>query len=144
MIKERLRSCGLQALRRLQILFVESDARVHAKMELALGAAYTIHSVDSVTEAKAYLSVSRPDIVISEVAVGSENGLDLCRYIRSVLFLRHLPIMLLTSRATLSDKVAGFQAGTDDYVVKPYDVRHLAARIKLLTRIKRLEDHDKP
>lgn len=143
-IRERLRSCELQALRRLQILFVESDSRVHAKMELALGAGYMIHSVGSVTEAKEYLSVSRPDIVISEVVVGLENGLDLCRYVRSVLFLRHLPIMLLTSRATLSDKVAGFQAGTDDYVVKPYDVRHLAARIRLLTRIKRLEDHDNP
>lgn len=143
-IKERLRSCELQALRRLQILFVESDSRVHARMELALGAGYTIHSVVSITEAKAYLSISRPDIVVSEVVVGSEDGLDLCRYVRSVPFLSYLPIMLLTSRATLSDKVAGFQAGTDDYVVKPFDVRHLAARINLLTRIKRLEAHDHP
>jgi DNA-binding response OmpR family regulator len=143
-IKERLRSCELQALRRLQILFVESDSRVHARMELALGAGYIIHSVGSVTEAKAYFSISRPDIVVSEVVVGFEDGLDLCRYIRSVPSLSYLPIMLLTSRATLSDKVAGFQAGTDDYVVKPFDVRHLAARINLLTRIKRLEAHDHP
>jgi len=141
-IKERLRSCGLQALHRLQILFVESDSRMHARMEQALGAEYTIYSVESIGDAKAYLSVSQPDIVISEVVVGSENGLDLCRYIRSVPFLQHLPVMLLTSMATLSDKVAGFQAGTDDYVVKPYDTRHLAARIRLLTRIKRLERHD--
>ncbi len=115
---------------------------MHTRMEQALGADYTMHSVESIVDAKAYLSVSQPDIVISEVVVGSENGLDLCRYVRSVPFLQHLPIMLLTSMATLSDKVAGFQAGTDDYVVKPYDTRHLAARIRLLTRIKRLERHD--
>jgi DNA-binding response OmpR family regulator len=47
--------------------------------------------------------------------------------------------MLLTSCATLQDKVAGFQAGTDDYVVKPFDAQHLMARIRLLVRIKRLE-----
>ncbi|MGH2481469.1 MAG: response regulator transcription factor, partial [Ktedonobacteraceae bacterium] len=53
--------------------------------------------------------------------------------------LHHLPIMLLTTLATLQDKVAGFEAGADDYVVKPFDARHLLARIRLLSRIKRLE-----
>jgi DNA-binding response OmpR family regulator len=52
-----------------------------------------------------------------------------------------MPIMLLTSCATLQDKVAGFQAGADDYVVKPFDAQHLMARIRLLARIKRLERH---
>jgi DNA-binding response OmpR family regulator len=47
--------------------------------------------------------------------------------------------MLLTSCATLQDKVAGFQAGADDYVVKPFDTHHLMARIRLLARIKRLQ-----
>jgi DNA-binding response OmpR family regulator len=47
--------------------------------------------------------------------------------------------MLLTSRSTLQDKIAGFDAGIDDYVVKPFDAYHLRARIKLLSRIKRLE-----
>jgi DNA-binding response OmpR family regulator len=47
--------------------------------------------------------------------------------------------MLLTSLTTLQDKVAGFDAGADDYVVKPFDARHLMARIRLLSRIKRLE-----
>ena len=57
--------------------------------------------------------------------------------------LRHLPIMLLTSLTTIQDKVAGFEAGADDYVVKPFDARHLVARIRLLSRIKRLELPDK-
>jgi DNA-binding response OmpR family regulator len=47
--------------------------------------------------------------------------------------------MLLTSLANVQDKVTGFQAGADDYVVKPFDSDHLKARIRLLTRIKRLE-----
>lgn len=95
--------------------------------------------VASVAEAERCLSLSHPDILIAEVVVGQESGLDLCRYVRSISSLRQLPIMLLTSMATLQDKVAGFQAGTDDYVVKPFDAHHLMARIRLLARIKRLE-----
>ena len=78
-------------------------------------------------------------MVICEVLLGQESGLDLCRFIRSTPSLRHLPIMLLTSLTTLQDKIAGFDAGTDDYVVKPFDARHLMARIRLLARIKGLE-----
>lgn len=85
------------------------------------------------------LQESIPDIVICEVLLGQESGLDLCRFIRSTSSLHHLPIMLLTSLTTLQDKVAGFEAGADDYVVKPFDTRHLKARIRLLIRIKHLE-----
>lgn len=108
-------------------------------MQHALGGGFVVKCVVSVTEAKALLNVFVPDILISEVVVGQENGLDLCRYVRNQSSLRHLPIMLLTSLTTLHDKVAGFDAGTDDYVVKPFDVLHLQARVRLLSRIKRLE-----
>ncbi len=65
-----------------------------------------------------------------------------CRFIRSTPTLYYLPVMLLTSLATLQDKVAGFEAGADDYVVKPFDARHLVARIRLLSRIKRMEQNE--
>jgi DNA-binding response OmpR family regulator len=126
-------------LRRLNILFVDSDPHIHDKMQQALGSGFVVKCVASVTEAREVLNVFVPDILISEVVVGQENGLDLCRYVRSQSSLRHLPIMLLTSLTTLYDKVAGFDAGTDDYVVKPFDVLHLQARVRLLSRIKRLE-----
>lgn len=126
-------------MRRLYILFVDSDPHIHDRMKQALGGEFTVQCVGSISEAKQRLSLSQPDIVISEVVVGQESGLDLCRDVRSNPLLRHLPIMLLTSMATLQDKVAGFQAGTDDYVVKPFDTYHLVARIRLLARIKRLE-----
>ncbi len=108
-------------------------------MRAALGNDFSVQGVASVAAAKAYLSTSLPDILISEVTVGQESGLDLCCYVRSAPSLHHLPIMLLTSMATLHDKVAGFSAGADDYVVKPFDTHHLIARIRLLSRIKRLE-----
>ena len=127
------------ALRRLNVLFVENDFHLHERMQQALGDGFFVRGVSSVTEAKMMLDHFLPDILISEVIVGQESGLDLCRYVRSLTTLRYVPIMLLTSRTTLQDKVAGFDAGTDDYVVKPFDPHHLKARIRLLSRIKRLE-----
>ena len=90
-------------------------------------------------EAKQHLLDFSPDVLICEVRLGQESGLDLCRHVRAISSTRHLPIMLLTSLATLSDKVAGFDAGADDYVVKPYDARQMVARIRLLVRLKRLQ-----
>jgi DNA-binding response OmpR family regulator len=129
-------------LRRLHILLVDSDVNAHDKVQQALGSGAIVQWAATLTEAERYLVSYVPDIVISEVQLGREDGLNLCRNVRSTPSLRHLPIMLLSSLTTIQDKVAGFDAGADDYVVKPFDARHLMARIRLLTRIKRLEQHD--
>ena len=129
----------LQRLRRLHILLVDNDPGACDRMQRALGSGISLSSALSVVEARHYLNEYTPDMVICEVLLGQESGLDLCRFIRSTPSLRHLPIMLLTSLTTLQDKIAGFDAGADDYVVKPFDSRHLMARIRLLARIKGLE-----
>ncbi|GCE49084.1 two-component system phosphate regulon response regulator PhoB/two-component system phosphate regulon response regulator OmpR [Thermosporothrix hazakensis] len=132
---------GHKALRRLTILFIDSDKNAHEKLQQALGEGFVVQGVVSIAEAKRVLSIKVPDVLISEVWVGEESGLELCRYVRGKAAFKCLPFMFLTSLSTLQDKVAGFEAGTDDYVVKPFDARHLQARIRLLVRIKRLEQH---
>lgn len=129
----------LQRLRSLHILLVDCDPSASDRLQRALGSGISLSSALSVVEARHYLNEYTPDMVICEVLLGQESGLDLCRFIRSTPSLRHLPIMLLTSLTTLQDKIAGFDAGADDYVVKPFDARHLMARIRLLARIKGLE-----
>ncbi len=128
-------------VRKLHILFVDSDQNARDRMQQVLGGGVVVQCAASLTEAMQYLVAYRPDILISEVLLGEGNGLDLCREVRSTPAFRHLPIMLLSSLTTIQDKVAGFDAGADDYVVKPFDARHLLARIRLLARIKRLEQH---
>lgn len=108
----------------------------------ALGDGFLLSCATGITEAKQALHASPPDIVICEVRLGQESGLDLCQYMRSLPFLKRLPIMLLTSRATLPDKIAGFDAGADDYVVKPYDPHQMPARLRLLARVKHLQYSD--
>src|SRR5579859_5790911 len=112
-------------------------------MQQALDDSILLRSATTIAEARRHLAESPPDVLICEVSIGRESGLELCRYIRSTPSLNALPIMLLTSLATLQDKIAGFEAGADDYVVKPFDARHLVARIRLLSRIKRLEQNEK-
>jgi DNA-binding response OmpR family regulator len=126
-------------LRRLHILFVDSDVSGYGKFLQALDDRFVVDFATSLSEAKLFLETALPDVIISEVRIGQESGLDLCSTIRNSPTLCRLPIMLLTSHTTLQDKIAGFGAGADDYVVKPFDARHLVARIRLLARIKRLE-----
>jgi len=122
---------------------VDSDPIGRDRIKQALGNGFAVRCASSQAEAMDCLETNLPDVLICEILLGQENGLDLCRSIRSTPSLRHLPIMLLTSLTTIQDKVAGFEAGADDYVVKPFDARHLVARIRLLSRIKRLELPDK-
>jgi DNA-binding response OmpR family regulator len=118
---------------------VDSDPIGRDRIKQALGNGFVVQCASSLAEAMGCLETNLPDVLICEILLGQENGLDLCRSIRSAPSLRHLPIMLLTSLTTIQDKVAGFEAGADDYVVKPFDTRHLVARIRLLSRIKRLK-----
>jgi len=132
----------LQRLRRLHILLVDNDPGSCDKIQRALESEFLLYSASSLDEARQYLKEYMPDLVICEVLLGQESGLELCRFIRSTPSLHNLPIMLLTSLTTLQDKIAGFDAGADDYVIKPFDARHLIARIHLLARMKRMERHD--
>jgi len=129
----------LQRLRRLHILLVDDDPGAYNRIQQAIGSDFYLYHAQSLVQARQHLIEYVPDIVICEVKLGKENGLELCRFIRNTPTLHHLPIMLLTSFTTLQDKITGFVAGADDYVVKPYDARHLMARIRLLTRMKYLE-----
>jgi DNA-binding response OmpR family regulator len=133
----------LQRLRRLHILLVDDDPGACERIQQALGSGFLLQNAHTLFEARQQLIEHVPDIIISEVLLDKESGLDLCRFIRNTPSLRRLPIMLLTSLTTLQDKIAGFDAGADDYVVKPFDARHLKARIRLLARMKDLErDYD--
>lgn len=72
------------------------------------------------------------DLIISDIILPLINGLDLCRKIRTSK--PSVPILMLTALGTTDDKVEGFDAGADDYLVKPFEIRELLARIKALIK----------
>lgn len=82
-----------------------------------------------------------PDLVILDLMLPEINGLDICKILRGDERTRTVPIIMLTARDTETDVVLGLELGADDYVVKPFSVRELMARIKaVLRRTERPED----
>jgi len=123
----------------LSVLVVDDNSAACERVRAALGDGYSVRFAMGAAEALACVQTELPDLLVSEVDLPDGNGLALCESVRRLPIGEHLPIMLLTSRADIKDKVAGFQAGADDYVVKPFDIRLFNARIRLLCRIKGLE-----
>ena len=85
-------------------------------------------------EALERISEKRPDIILLDWMMPGISGLELTRRLRRDAYTEDIPIIMLTARVTEDDKVAGLEAGTDDYVVKPFSPRELLARIRAVTR----------
>lgn len=76
------------------------------------------------------------DVIVLDLMLPGMDGIDVCRKLRDEA-QRDTPILMLTARDTLGDKVAGLDAGADDYLVKPFEIRELEARIRALIRRRR-------
>lgn len=127
----------------LRVLVVEENAAARLRVQAALADSYGLRFASGIAEAMNMLQAEMPDLLVSEVDLPDGSGLSLCEQVRSQPCTAHLPVMLLTTRDSINDKVAGFQAGADDYVVKPLDERLFPGRLRLLVRIKRLQHHQR-
>jgi DNA-binding response OmpR family regulator len=72
----------------------------------------------------------RPDVVILDIMLPDSDGIDICREMRASPDLAHTPVIFLTARASESDRILGLELGANDYVVKPFSVRELIARVR--------------
>ena len=114
------------------ILVIEDDADIQQLLkEYLAGFGYTVHS-EGVPEAglDAFKSLS-PDLVILDVMLPGINGFEVCRRIRQD---SQIPIIMLTARGDVMDRVAGLEIGADDYLPKPFEPRELVARIQSILR----------
>ena len=75
-----------------------------------------------------------PDLIILDLNLPVLSGLDVCRLLRSRADVRHVPIIMLTARASEDDRVTGLEHGADDYVTKPFSLRELTARVRAVLR----------
>lgn len=73
----------------------------------------------------------RPDLIILDIMLPDSDGLDICKGIRAHPELQHIPVIFLTARASETDRIVGLELGANDYIVKPFFVRELIARIKI-------------
>jgi two-component system, OmpR family, response regulator len=116
-----------------RILLVEDDPLIRESVTAALrGAGMVVHAAADGTGIGAVLADFRPDLALLDVSLpGDADGFALARALRRD---RDLPIVFVTARDAGADRLAGFAAGGDDYVVKPFLVEELVARVRALLR----------
>jgi DNA-binding response OmpR family regulator len=76
----------------------------------------------------------RPDLILLDIMLPDSDGLDICKGIRAHAELAHIPVIFLTARASETDRIVGLELGANDYIVKPFFIRELIARIKIQFR----------
>ena len=117
----------------IAILVVDDDAPIRRMLERTLTAeGYAVESAADGGEALAAVERAVPDLVVLDVAMPGVDGLSVCRRLRRAGL--GLPVLLLTARDAVSDRVAGLDAGADDYLVKPFAPEELLARVRALLR----------
>jgi len=116
------------------ILVVDDDARLRGLLSRYLaGEGFRVTTADTAADARAKLRAINPDLVVLDVMMPGESGLDLTGALRREQG-HDLPVLLLTARGAPEDRIAGFEAGADDYLPKPFEPRELVLRIRAMLR----------
>lgn len=117
----------------MRILVVDDDRAVRESLRRSLSFnGYTVDLAEDGVEALDAIANERPDAVVLDVMMPRLDGLEVCRQLRSTG--DDLPILVLTARDSVSERVAGLDAGADDYLPKPFALEELLARLRALLR----------
>ncbi|MDF5864531.1 response regulator [Pseudomonas aeruginosa] len=117
----------------MHVLLTEDDDLIASGIVAGLNAqGLTVDRVASAADTQALLQVARFDVLVLDLGLPDEDGLRLLQRLRQQGV--DLPVLVLTARDAVTDRVAGLQAGADDYLLKPFDLRELGARLHTLQR----------
>ena len=127
----------------VKVLVVDDEPAVRNALDRALRLAeYDVLLARGGEEALEVLHEKTPDAIILDVAMPGLDGLEVCRRLRAAG--NRTPVLMLTARETIDDRVAGLDAGADDYLIKPFALRELQARLRALLRRVDLDDGKAP
>ena len=117
----------------MHVLVCEDDDLIASGIVAGLGAqGFTVERVATAAAARAMLKAAEFDIMVLDLGLPDEDGLKLLQQQRSAGL--EIPVLILTARDSVTNRVDGLQAGADDYLLKPFDLRELAARLHTLLR----------
>lgn len=119
----------------IKILIVDDDPDIRDVLKLTLSEEnYEILEAKDGEEAINIIKAKPLNLVLLDYKIPKMDGRQVCRLIKKDLLLRHLPIIMVTGKGDISDKVDGIDAGADDYIVKPFEPKELLARIRMILR----------
>src|SRR5450432_797769 len=118
-----------------KILLIEDDTDLYALLQYNLEKEG--FQMEGSKTGKGAIELCRafaPDVILLDIMLPDSDGLDICKGIRNHPELAHIPIIFLTARGSETDRIVGLELGANDYIVKPFFIRELIARIKLQFR----------
>jgi len=117
------------------ILVVDDDPAIREMLLLALGSrGFTVQQAGNTTEARHAIETAPPDLILLDWMLPGQSGYEFARALFMDNRLPAIPIIMLTARGQVEDKVAALEAGADDYVSKPFSISELLARIQAVLR----------
>lgn len=117
----------------MQILLIEDDQALAEGLKQALKhEGFTVNHVSEGLLAVSAVKVEPPDLIILDIGLPDIDGLEVLKLVRKLN--QTLPVLMLTARSSLSDKITGLDSGADDYLAKPFEMTELFARLRVLER----------
>lgn len=115
------------------LLAIDDDPDILKVLKANLGLyGFSVFTAESLTAARATLTERQPDLVLLDLTLPDGDGLQFCSFLKS--HYPYLPVIMLTARDKVTDKVIGLEIGADDYMVKPFETSELLARIRARLR----------
>ena len=123
-----------------KILVIDDDANICDLLKIYFeNEGYEVKTAGDGVEGLSYFKIYEPDIVLLDIMLPKKDGWQVCREIRE---MSAKPIIMITAKGEVFDKVLGLELGADDFVVKPFDMKELSARVK--TVLRRYQAHTAP
>jgi len=118
-----------------KVLIVEDEAPLAEMLRYNFESeGFRVAHADNGEEAEILVAEERPDLVILDWMLPGVSGIEICRRLRARMDTRSVPILMLTARGEEGDRIRGLATGADDYVVKPFSLPELMARVKAILR----------
>lgn len=122
-------------MKQLIILILEDDRFNREMVKAAFEEdGHIVNAVASISEFRKILGTNKPDVIVLDRGLPDGDGIQLCLAIKKDPLLRSIPVLMLTGKSEVADKILGLRFGADDYLSKPFDIEELRARVDALVR----------
>jgi len=119
----------------LKILVIEDEEHIVELLKFNLESnGYDVVSASDGLEGLNMVKSERPDLILLDLMLPKMDGIEVCKQVKSDSDLQEIPIIMLTAKGSETDKVLGLEIGADDYITKPFSIRELMARVKVVLR----------
>ena len=121
-------------MKKERILTIDDDPDILDVLQLTLSEFYEVSQASNGQAGLNIVQQKNPDLIICDNVMPVMNGREFCKQLKKDILLRHIPVIMLTGKGEVKDRIEGIEAGVDDYVVKPFAPDELLARVKMILR----------